>query len=168
MSDYLPAMGHAPLFLYRPVTRLLRIRRAHRRLIDQAGIEPGMRVLEIGCGPGDLTLLAKRTQPAALVTGLDPDPKALAMAARKAAPHEIQFDRGFAQNLPYLDDTFDRVLSAFMYHHVPAPDRAAMLSEVRRVLAPGGRLHLVDFAHMNVPATLVERRRTLAYYALRS
>jgi len=169
MSEhYLPAMGHGPLSLYDPITRLLRISRAHRRLLVHAGLEPGMRVLEIGCGTGNLTALAKRTQPGALVTGLDPDPQALARAQRKAAKHEIHFDRGFAQRLPYVDGTFDRVLSAFMYHHVPAAERATVLDEARRVLAPGGSLHLVDFRTVSVDATLVERRRSLAYYALRT
>jgi ubiquinone/menaquinone biosynthesis C-methylase UbiE len=169
MSDhYLPAMGHGPLSLYDPFTRLLRISRAHRRLLAQARIEPGMRVLEIGCGTGNLTALVKRTQPGALVTGLDPDPNALARAAGKAAKHEIHFDRGFAQRLPYVDGTFDRVLSAFMYHHVPAADRAAVLEQAQRVLAPGGSVHLVDFRHVRVEATLVERRRSLAFYALRT
>jgi ubiquinone/menaquinone biosynthesis C-methylase UbiE len=169
MSEhYLPAMGHGPLSLYDPFTRLIRIPRVHRRLLKQAGLEPGMRVLEIGCGTGNLTLLAKRTAPGALVTGIDPDPHALARATTKAAGHEIHFDRGFAQRLPYVDGTFDRVLSAFMYHHVPAADRAAVLEEARRVLAPGGSLHLVDFRNVHVEAPLVKRGRAMAYYALRT
>jgi ubiquinone/menaquinone biosynthesis C-methylase UbiE len=145
--DYLPAMGRAALLpLYDPLSRVLGVRAAHRRLVDQAGIEPGNRVLEIGCGTGNLLLLAKRAHPRAAVVGLDPDEAALARARRKAerAGLDVQLDRGFAGELPYPDASVDRVLSALMFHHLPAPEKRAALREVRRVLAPGGSLHMLD------------------------
>jgi len=61
----------------------------------------------------------------------------------------------------HLELVLDRV-------RVPAAERATVLDEARRVLAPGGSLHLVDFRTVSVDATLVERRRSLAYYALRT
>ena len=145
--DYLPAMGRDALLpLYDPLSRLLGVRAAHRRLVDQAGIAPGHRVLEIGCGTGNLLLLAKRTHPQVTVIGLDPDETALARARRKAdrAGLDVQLDRGFAGELPYPDASVDRVLSALMFHHLPPPEKRTALREVRRVLAPGGSLHLLD------------------------
>ena len=144
---YLPAMGRTALLpLYDPCTRLLGVRDAHWRLIAQAGIEPGATVLEIGCGTGNLLLLAARAVPGATLIGLDPDPAVLATAARKArrAGVTLRLDRGYADRLPYPDGSVDRVLSAFMLHHLPADQQHDALREVRRVLAPGGRLHLLD------------------------
>jgi len=144
---YLPAMGRAALLpLYDPFTRLLGVRDAHWRLVAQAGIEPGATVLEIGCGTGNLLLLAARAGPGATLIGLDPDPAVLATAARKArrAGVTLRLDRGYADRLPYPDGSVDRVLSAFMLHHLPADQQHDALREVRRVLAPGGRLHLLD------------------------
>jgi ubiquinone/menaquinone biosynthesis C-methylase UbiE len=83
--DYRPAMGRDALLpLYDVVSRVLDASSLHRQLIEQAEIGPGHRVLEVGCGTGNLTLLAKRMQPGADFAGLDPDPRALARARRKA------------------------------------------------------------------------------------
>src|ERR1700754_568285 len=76
--DYLPAMGHDRLLpLYDSFTWLLGASRVHRRLAVRAGVEPGHRVLEVGCGTGNLALRVQRMQPTAEVVGLDPDPLAL-------------------------------------------------------------------------------------------
>jgi ubiquinone/menaquinone biosynthesis C-methylase UbiE len=130
-----------------PFTKVLGVEASHRKLINQAGISPGHRVLEIGCGTGNLAILVKRLNPASQVVGIDPDPKALARAHRKAQRREatIQFDQGFAEELPYPDASFDRVLSAFMLHHVRPDAKPLSLREAFRVLKPGGSLHLVDF-----------------------
>ena len=144
---FLPGMRHEWLLpLYDPLNRLLGVRQIRRRLLDQAGLQPGQHVLEIGCGTGDLLLAAKRTQPAAAVVGLDPDLAALARAHRKARRRglAVQLDRGYADELPYADDSVDVVLSSFMLHHVPDGEREPAMREVRRVLRPGGALHLVD------------------------
>jgi ubiquinone/menaquinone biosynthesis C-methylase UbiE len=132
--------------LYDPFTRLIGIEPAHRELAGQAELGSAQRVLEIGCGTGNLSLLVKRMHPHLEVVGLDPDPKALARARRKArsAGLMLQLDRGFADQLPYPDRSFDRVLSALMFHHLDADLRTASLREVRRVLRPEGSLHLMD------------------------
>lgn len=116
--------------------------------MEQAALRPGERALETGCGTGSLLVLLKRAQPAADVVGMDPDPAALAIARRKArrAGVALRLDRGFADALPYPDGSFDRVLSSFMFHHLPHGVKQAALREVRRVLTPGGRFHMLDFA----------------------
>src|SRR5262249_23382781 len=153
MSDvqrtYLPAAGHDwTLPLYDPLLKLLGGDSVRRTLVDQAQLQPGHRVLEIGCGTGTLLMLIKERQPRVEVTGLDPDPKALARAKRKvdAASASIQLDRGFSDALPYPDASFDRVFSCFMFHHLgDEAEKRQTMREIRRVLRPGGRLQLLDF-----------------------
>ena len=107
---------------------------AHRQLVDQANIEPQQHVLDIGSGTGNLTLLIKGLHPLAEVVGLDPDPKALTRARRKAEERglAVRLDPGFSDELPYADASFDRVVSAFMLHHLAPDEKAKTLREARR------------------------------------
>jgi SAM-dependent methyltransferase len=147
--SYLPAASR-DIFLpaYDPIMRLLGYRRALMPLMAQAGLRRADAVLDIGCGTGTLAVLIKQHYPDVAVTGLDPDPRALARAARKVARAgvKVQFDRGFADALDYPDATFDHVFSSMMFHHLRRDDRFKVLTEVRRVLKPGGRLEFLDFA----------------------
>lgn len=147
--SYVPAAGkHWRLPFYDLLAKLLGADAARALFVEQAACGAGDRVLEIGCGTGSLLLLVKKAQPGAEAVGLDPDPAALAIAQRKArrAGVSIQLDQGFADALPYPDASFDRVLSSFMYHHLSRQVKMDTLREVRRVLKPGGRFHMVDFA----------------------
>lgn len=147
--NYVPAAGkHWRLPFYDLTAKLLGADAARALFVEQAACRAGDRVLEIGCGTGSLLLLVKKAQPTAEVVGLDPDPNALAIARRKArrAGVELSLDQGFADALPYPDASFDRVLSSFMFHHLSRDVKEKTLREVRRVLKPGGRFHMVDFA----------------------
>jgi ubiquinone/menaquinone biosynthesis C-methylase UbiE len=146
--SYIPALGKRWLLpLYDPFLWLLGADKAKQPLIEQAKIKPGFRVLDIGCGTGSMAVLIKRIHPEAEVVGIDPDPAALSVAERKAkrAGLAVEFDRGFADHMPYADASFDRVFSSFMFHHLAANEKSATLGEVRRVMKPGGSLHLLDF-----------------------
>ncbi|MHC1561150.1 class I SAM-dependent methyltransferase [Actinomycetospora sp. C-140] len=144
---FLPAVGNGmPVAFYDTFTRLLGARPVHWQLVAQAGLAPGQTVLEIGVGTGEVLLLAARVAPGATFVGLDPDPAVLELAARKAARQgaTLHLERGYADRLPQPDGSVDRVLSSFMFHHLPPDQQRAMLAEVHRVLAPGGSLHLSD------------------------
>ncbi|GEL20443.1 class I SAM-dependent methyltransferase [Pseudonocardia asaccharolytica] len=145
--DYLPGFGHDRLLpLYDLVQRLFGAPEQHRTLVDLAGLDRSRRTLEIGCGTGNLAILAKQLHPTTEMVGVDPDELALARARRKVERGpQVSFDHGYGQDLPYPDATFDRVLSAFMFHHLDADAKRATLREVLRVLTPGGALYLVDF-----------------------
>src|ERR1051326_8123872 len=154
---YLPAAGH-DVFLpaYDPIMWLLRFTRDLDRLIAQAELNASHVVLDVGCGTGTLAVLLKRRDPDLRGAGVDPDPKALARARRKAARAgtAIALDRAFGDAIPFQDHTFDRVFSSMMFHHVRRDDKPRVLAEIRRVLKPAGRLELVDFAGGGPPNML--------------
>jgi len=142
----MPAAGRDALLPgYDLLTRLVGMRKAYDALVAQADLTDGLRVLEIGCGTGNVTTRVKRAAPGADVVGSDPDPLALARAQRKAGGMTgIRFERAYAQDLPFADGEFDRVLSSMMLHHLDDDVKAAAAAEIYRVLRPGGTLHIVD------------------------
>ncbi|MCU1687891.1 MAG: methyltransferase [Amycolatopsis sp.] len=145
--DYIPGMGKAYLLpLYDVVHHVVGLRPIHQQLITLAGLRDGHRVLDVGCGTGNLLRSTGKRYPKAELVGLDPDPKALARARRKArrAGVAVRLDRGFAQELPYADGSFDRVFSSLMLHHLDSAAKDELLAEVRRVLRPDGLLVLAD------------------------
>ena len=141
--DYLPAAGRdAFLPGYDLLTRVLGMNKPYDAFVAQAELADGLRVLEIGCGTGNVTLRVKRAAPGAEVTATDPDPLALARAQRKVAG--VRFERAYGQDLPFADGEFDRVLSSMMLHHLDAEAKAAAAAEIYRVLRPGGVVHILD------------------------
>jgi ubiquinone/menaquinone biosynthesis C-methylase UbiE len=109
-----------------------------RDLVERARpIGPSARILDLGCGTGIVArVLRERLGGAAKISGLDASPP-MVEKARSLAP-ELDFREGNAMALPFEDRAFDLVLSQQMLQFVP--DAGAALREVRRVLAPGGRL----------------------------
>ena len=147
--NYVPGAGHDWFLpLYDPLVSLLGGDTARKALLDQATIRATHRILDIGCGTGTLAVLIKRLHSGVEVVGLDPDPKALARARRKAelAGVSVQFDQAYSDELPYPAASFDRVFSSFMLHHLSVQAKERTLQGVHRVLAPDGFLHAVDFA----------------------
>jgi ubiquinone/menaquinone biosynthesis C-methylase UbiE len=159
--DYLPAAGiDACLPFYDLTTKLMGADRARRALLDQATVKSWEQILDIGCGTGTLAILLKRRFPRTEVIGLDPDPKALVRAKRKARRAGVfpQFEQGFADSLAYPAASFDHVFSTYMFHHLDRDEKERTLREIRRVLKPGGQLHLLDFvASQNGPGGFLSR-----------
>jgi len=148
-DEYIPALSYRFLtpfydFIQKYIVRDVRYKSL---LIAQAKIQPGQYVLDLGCGTGTLAIMAKQTQPAAEVAGLDADPDMLKVAKYKSVQMKatVKFDVGFTNQLPYPDASFDRVLSSIMIHHLKTPDKWQTAREVYRVLKPGGQLHIIDF-----------------------
>src|ERR1044072_6957951 len=97
--EFVPAAGRDVFLpIYDPMVSFMGAARAREDLIKQANIQPGQRVLDLGCGTGPLVVLLKRKYPAAQIVGLDPDPKALRRAKKKVrrAGVSVQLDEGFA------------------------------------------------------------------------
>ena len=140
---------------YDQVVSLLTLgRRARLRsmTIALACIQPGDRVLEVGCGTGDVALAAcAPAGPHGSVSGIDAGSEMIAVARAKAARAavEIDFRVELIEALSYPDASFDIVLSSLMMHHLPDGLKRQGLAEIARVLKPGGRLLIVDVKRPN-------------------
>lgn len=121
--------------------------RLRRETVALARLQPGEQVLEVGCGTGDVALLAQEQVGAGgAVVGVDPAPEMLAVARRKAQARRspVTFQLGVIEALPFPDQRFDVVFSSLMMHHLPGALKQDGLTEIARVLKPGGRLVIVD------------------------
>ncbi len=133
-------------------TFLLRgkLRELRQRTADLARIRSGEKVLDVGCGTGTLPILVQpRVGPTGRVFGVDPGAQQIARARFKAARRNlpVDFQVGVIEHLPFPDQTFDVVLNTIMMHHLPNDLKRRGLSEIARVLKPGGRLVIADFKH---------------------
>lgn len=148
-TQYIPALRYEWLtgFYDTVMDKMMRETTFKQALVWQARVATGHRVLDLGCGTATLTLLIKQAHPDAQVTGLDGDPKALEIAREKVASSglAITLDEGMAFKLPYPDNSFDRVFSSLLFHHLTREDKERALKEVYRVLRSGGELHVADW-----------------------
>jgi SAM-dependent methyltransferase len=115
-----------------------RISEVGELVVERSGLEPGMDLLDVACGSGNATIPAARA--GARVTGLDFSPDLLAIARERAADAMVEVDwvEGDAQELPFDDAGFDRVISTF--GHMFAPDHRRTADEMLRVCRPGGTI----------------------------
>ena len=123
-------------------------RQFREAVVALAEIQPGEKVLDVGCGSGTLTMTAKQQAgPTVEVCGTDAAPEMIGRARQKAAQAglEIDFRTGLAEAIDFPDNSFDVVLSSFMVHHLPGDLKSKTFAEIYRVLKPGGRLLVVDF-----------------------
>jgi ubiquinone/menaquinone biosynthesis C-methylase UbiE len=148
-EQYIPALSYDRLtFLYDPVVRLTTREAAFKAaLLAHARIQSGQQVLDLACGTATLTIAIKQAYPQATVVGIDGDPAILSRAKTKAqeASVDVQFDEGLSYELPYADESFDRVLSSLFFHHLTRENKLQTLTEVRRVLKSGGQFHVADW-----------------------
>lgn len=131
--------------------------RINREALDLLDVQPGDRVLDLGCATGRVTLAAARrlsSTAGGVAIGIDASPEMVRVARRKIGSRPCRFDIGLAEKLPYAGGTFDKAVSTFFFHHLNLDDKLAALREVVRVLAPGGRFALVD---VDVPTTWLGR-----------
>ncbi len=149
MDRYIPALSYKWLTPAYDLFMRWGMREAFvkRRLIEQAQIRTGMNLLDLGCGTGTMTVLIKQMYTDDTITGLDVDPDVVEIANLKAtrAGVTISLGLGMAEHLPYSDQSFDRVMSSFMFHHLNTVQKDNCLREVWRVLKDSGELHLLDF-----------------------
>ncbi len=111
-------------------------------------IRKGEKVLDVGCGTGALSILAKMAAgESGEVDGIDIAPKMITIAQQKARRSnlKINFRIASVNKLPFPDNFFDLVISSLMFHHLPLKVKKEGLEEIHRVLKKEGRLFLCDF-----------------------
>ncbi|MBW7956627.1 MAG: methyltransferase domain-containing protein [Deltaproteobacteria bacterium] len=119
--------------------------RLRARVLDEAAVKGGQRILEIFSGTATLSLMAARR--GASVFALDIT-EGMLKAAREKARNEnlgIWLVRGDAEILPFADGSFDRVMASMGVHEARPEALRGILSEAGRVLKPGGQLAIFDF-----------------------
>ncbi|MBK1986801.1 class I SAM-dependent methyltransferase [Sphaerospermopsis aphanizomenoides BCCUSP55] len=123
-----------PSFIYQAI---------HKRLLSYVELAPQANVLDLGCGTGRLLDRLASQFPEIRGTGLDLSPQMLRVARQKNRHRpRLIYVEGNAESLPFAEGQFNAVFNTISFLHYPHP--AQVLSEVKRVLSPGGRFYLVD------------------------
>ena len=138
-----------------PLSTLCFHSRAHRALLEDAGIRDGMRVLEVATGSGEMFRRLVRTNPGGCTIGVDLSPN---MAARTQHAARRKFPRAAAhcqavdaRSMPFRNEAFDAVVCCYLLELLSAEDIVGTVGEFRRVLREHGRLALVLIGQ-NTPA----------------
>ena len=121
----------------------------HKFMMKKAGDISGKRCLDVGTGTGEIAFhVARKAGPDGKVVGVDITPRMLELAAKKEAdlhlPCKIDWVVGDALNLDFPDDSFDLVTSGYMLRNVTDIQKA--VSEMHRVLAPGGKVVVAELS----------------------
>jgi ubiquinone/menaquinone biosynthesis C-methylase UbiE len=152
-QNYVPALRFSWLTkIYDPIVRwTTRESLFKKRLVAKSGLQSGARVLDLACGTGTLALLIKNQYPDVEVIGIDGDENILGIARSKMDNDtaRIQFDQGFATEMPYAEAEFDRVFSTLFFHHLNDQDKQVVFSETYRTLKIGGVLYIADWGRPN-------------------
>lgn len=120
-------------------------RKKQMRLIT---LQKGERVLDVGCGTGSISILAKHAVgDEGEVQGVDIAPAMIQKSREKTVVYDlaIGFSVASIDELPFSGDHFDVIISSMMFHHLPLPVKQNGLKECHRVLKEGGSLFLIDF-----------------------
>jgi ubiquinone/menaquinone biosynthesis C-methylase UbiE len=127
------------------------------------------RALDVGCGPGQFTILVAERLPDAEIWGVDLAPTMIELARRHAsesrAAGRLHFEVADVAALPFPDGHFDAVVSSGSIKHWP--DQVRGLREIHRVLAPGGRLVLGEMNRLAPPDAIATQRKRLEHWLFR-
>ena len=110
--------------------------------VTASGLPPGARVLDVGTGPGRIPRMLAATHPDWQIDAVDLEPRMIEFARRQDSGGTVTFTVGDGADLPYPDATFDLIVSSMSQHHWS--DVPGVLSDLHRVLKPGGRLWIYD------------------------
>ena len=115
-----------------------------RETLRRLPIAKGDSVLDVGCGTGLLLQAVARSESGVRMAGVDPTPEMLEIARGRLTP-DVALESGRAEQLPFDDGEFSIVVSTSTLHFIREPRKA--LSEMVRVLEPGGRVVITDWCH---------------------
>ncbi len=112
--------------------------------LNRLEINPGERILDLGCGTGSLIQRLLQVAPESEVVGIDASAEMLEIAKQKL-PESVDLKLGSADNLLFASNYFDIVVSTSAFHFFRSPSQA--LQEAKRVLKPNGRLVITDWCY---------------------
>jgi ubiquinone/menaquinone biosynthesis C-methylase UbiE len=152
---YVHAAGRAWLTrVYDPVVALtVRERRFRGLLADRvlAGLPRGGTVVDVGCGTGTFAIALAERRPDAAVAGVDGDAEILALARAKRGAERVVWRQGLAGALDLPGESTDAVVMSLLLHHLQPVAKRTALADARRVLRPGGTLHIADWGRPQDP-----------------
>lgn len=133
--------------VYDTFLHVMKETRIKNRLVAQLNPGDTEKILDFGCGTGTLTLMIKRAGPGCDVYGIDIDPQMLAIAEKKARSNgvDVHLVRYDGTILPFADESFDKVVTSLVIHHLSSAEKPRLFREMYRVLKKGGELHVLDF-----------------------
>lgn len=147
-GGYIPALRfHALTRLYDPlIERLMAMARVRAAVIGALDLQAGLRLLELGSGPGRLAIEIKQRHPSVDIDAVDADPAMIEQAKRNAgaASVSINFQQADITQLPELG-RYDRICSTLVFHHLKPAGKQAAVQTARQLLYPQGRLVIADF-----------------------
>jgi ubiquinone/menaquinone biosynthesis C-methylase UbiE len=137
-----------------------------QHVVGLAGLRGDERLLDAGCGTGLMALRIAARYPDCTVHGVDLSPGMIDVARKDAAKRglAVDFRVGSITDLPYPDASFDVVVTNIMYHHLDLAEKRQAVSEIARVLKPGGRYVSAEFGPRARNA--LERRLAKGEYTL--
>ncbi len=139
-------LGHTPAALHRLLLQGQMINPFTRRVFEDAGMTAGMRVLDVGCGPGDVSLIAAAlVGQTGSVLGIDANVEALELARSRAQEASLTQVSFLAEDLLCLtlDQEFDAIVGRFILMHLPDP--AAVVRQLAQHLRPGGLMVFQEY-----------------------
>ena len=160
MSDnkkYIPALSFDFLTGYYDLIINKVMPRGFRQILaQQVNPSAGEMILDFGTGTSAIAILLKKEMPAINITGIDIDPKVLAIAHRKIQEQnlDILLLEYNAKTFPFPDNYFDKVVSCLVFHHLSPVQKQDALNEIFRVLKTGGKIYIADWG--------LERNKTKA------
>lgn len=138
-SDY--ALGHSQREIMRMISQAATLRPITERLLRSMKIGPGMRVLDLGCGAGDVSMLAAQfVGPTGLVVGIDRNPELLTLASERAYAaglRQIRYTQASVESFS-SEEPFDRVIGRDILVHQSDP--VGYIRAAARLLSPGGSI----------------------------
>jgi len=154
-SRYIPATRWRVFTrLYDPILAMAMQERRFRGLMLErvdTDLPTGGTAVDVGCGTGTFAIALASARTDAQVLGVDGDAEILARARSKTDAGAVEWREGLAQEVPLADGSADVVTMSLVLHHLLPEDKRRALTEARRLVKPGGHLHIADWGPPHDP-----------------
>ncbi|MFT6204247.1 MAG: ubiquinone/menaquinone biosynthesis C-methylase UbiE [Spirosomataceae bacterium] len=147
-TEYIPALRYhflTPIYDVF-IKSVVPEKKVKTRTVELAQLKPDDNVLDFGCGTGTLLQFLKEKHPATECTGVDNDPRMMKVAKEKLSRvSKVQLVEYAGHSLPFIDNSFNAVVSTWVFHHLTNEQKAQAFTEIYRVLKPNGKFVVADW-----------------------